>query len=84
MKRHKLFIKSLESNTGLADQLFSDIEKQFKLMRRVWTRMDSHHFEEMVHNLHKKLDEMEQAVKDNKLVSPSDGTDRSSDSGSQS
>lgn len=74
--RHEQFIENMENNTDQADQLFSDILKQFRLMQRIWNRMDSHRFEEMIQGIHAKLDQMEVLVK-GRLVSSSDEIDRS-------
>lgn len=75
--KHKRFIETMETNTDQADKLFSDIVKQFQLMRRIWDRMDSESFETMILGIHTKLDEVEGLVRE-KLVSPTSAeTDRS-------
>lgn len=38
---HDQFLQNLEQNRQMADQLFRDLDKQFRLMRRMWKKMDA-------------------------------------------
>ena len=38
---HDQFLQNLEQNRQVADQLFRDLDKQFRLMRRMWKKMDA-------------------------------------------
>lgn len=57
--RHKKFLNVVEENRVVADQLFVDIDKQFRLLRRMWTKMDAESLATQLQTIKHKIESIE-------------------------
>lgn len=56
---HNEFLNIVKENRDVADKLFADLDKQFRLMRRMWKRMDAKDLAVQLQEARMKLESIE-------------------------
>ncbi len=56
---HNKFLNIVEENRVVADQLFADIDNQFRLLRRMWVKMDAASVAEQLQTIKHKIESIE-------------------------
>lgn len=57
--KHNKFLDIVEENRVVADQLFADIDNQFRLLRRMWMKMDAQSLTEQIQAIKDKIESIE-------------------------